>query len=221
MTIPTSYSNLLQAIQEELEDTGVEFVANIPTAIRNAEQRINRDVDGLFNKYVTTVAFSSGNREVTKPTQHKLTYSVDKIDASGVVSPLLKKSDDFLTDYWPHLTSVGTPLFYAEKDKTTIFICPTPNSAGNLVFSYAKTNTFLSDTNQTNPIIDFYPDLLFKATLVEQCKFARMPESVQQYEQDYQVLLQGVTEETRRERTDNTAPRYRTQIDENRKNKTE
>jgi len=218
MTIPNTYDNLTLAIQEELEDTSSEFVTYIPTAIFNAEQRINRDVDGLFNKYVTTVAVTGYNREVSKPTGHKLTYTVNVL-SNNTLTPLKKKSECFIDDYWPNITSVGTPEFYADKDKTTIIVAPTPSSSTSFVFSYAKTNTVLSSGNQTNPIIDFYPDLLFKASLVEQAKCFRMTDAQALYEQDYQTLLAAISEETRRERTDNTAPRDRANIDENRKNK--
>lgn len=218
MTIPTNYTNLVAAIQEELEDIGSEFVANIPTAIRLAEDRINRDVDGLFNKYISTVNTTNGNRALTKPTGHKFSYNVHYI-SNGQYIPLVKKTEDYLLDYWPDVTSVGNPKYYADTTKADIAIAPTPNGTYNVVFSYAKNNDYLSASNLTNPIIDFYPDLLFKATLVEQTKFARMPEATATYENDYQTRLMLINEETRRERVDNSSPRFRSQINENRKNK--
>jgi hypothetical protein len=218
MTIPTNYTNLLLAVQEELEDSGSEFIANIPTAVRLAEDRINRDVDGLFNKYEDTANTVNGVRTVTKPAGHKLSYSVH-LKSNNVFTPLVKKNEDYLLDYWPEITSVGTPKYYTDVSKTQIALAPTPNGTIQVVFSYAKNNDYLSTSNLTNPIIDFYGDLLFKATLVEQSKFARMPEATGIYENDYQTRLALVNEETRRERTDNTSPRDRVQIDENRKNK--
>ncbi len=218
MTIPNTYNNLVTAIQEELEDSGAEFINNIPSAIRRAEDRINRDVDGLYNTYVTTVTCTSAVREVSKPEGHKLTFTLNALTGT-TISPLVKRTQDYIDDYWPDIVSVGTPKYYADLDKTTIIVAPTPNTNQKLVFNYSKTNTYLSSSNQTNNIIDYYQDLLFKATLVEQCKFARMPEAMQMYEQDYLILLANISEETRRERTDNTSPRNRVQIDENRKDK--
>ena len=219
MTIPTNYTNLVAAIQEELEDTGTEFVSNIPTAIRLAEDRINRDVDGLFNKYITNVAVPSGNRTLLKPTGHKLSYNVHYL-LNGQYVPLIKKSEDYILDYWPNTNLSGAPKYYADTSKTEIALAPPPSVNVTVVFSYAKNNDYLSATNLTNPIIDFYGDLLYKAALREQAMFARMPEAGAVYEQDYQTRLQLVSEETRRERQDNTAPRYRPEIDENRKQET-
>lgn len=217
MTIPTSYDTIILAVQQELENSDGDFVNNIPTAIKLAEDRINRDVDGLFNKYISNpIPLQTGVRTSTKPTGHKLTYMLN-ISVNGIVTPLIKKAEDYIIDYWPNLTQTGVPKYYSDISKTTIALAPTPDSAYSLTYSYAKNNDYLTPSNQTNPITDFYGDLLYKAVLCEQAKYARMPDAATVYEQDYQTRLGLVSEETRRERQDNTSPRYRTQIDENRK----
>ncbi len=71
MTLPSTYSTLVSAIQEELEDSGQEFVAFIPTAINQAERRINRDVDGLYNQYITTINANAGTNTLTKPSRNE------------------------------------------------------------------------------------------------------------------------------------------------------
>ncbi len=146
----------------------------------------------------------------------KLSYSVNIVTDSGL-GALLKKTKDYLDDYWPVVTSVGEPIYFCDLDKTTISLAPTPNANYPVVFTFAKDNPYLTSNNPTNNIIEYYPDLLFNACLVEQARFSRMYEAMQIYEQMYQQRLQGIQRETDRERSDNTAPRHIAQIDENRK----
>ena len=54
--------------------------------------------------------------------------------SSNILSYLDHRVDSYLRDYWPNLTTQGTPKFYSTKSATlhhgtTITIAPTPNAA--------------------------------------------------------------------------------------------
>lgn len=205
MTLPTTYTALTQSIQEELEDTGSPFVLNIPTAIKMAEDRINREVDGLFQQTTTTLNLVINNNSVNKPTGYRFAFNLFlRAIGSNSRSLLKKMPKDFLTDYWPDSVVVNTPKYYADNSLTDFVVAPTPDAGYFIDMDYAMYPPYLTQGNQTNAIINKYPDLLWFASLIEQTAFARMYEASTLYESRYQQRLMQIKEETRRERADST-----------------
>lgn len=221
MTIPSTYNNIITAVQEELEDFGNEFILNVPTAISMAELRINKELDGLFQNAQTNINVVANTAIVNKPSDYKwgynLFYRTNSVNAPRTL--LRKMTDDWLKDYTPSASTSGSPKYYSDINSSTWRLAPVPNSNITIEVDYGAYPAALSSSNQTNITLTKFPDLVWYATLVEQSNFARMPEASNMYEQKYQNALNKANEELRRERADNTYQVNTPIVSQNRKDR--
>lgn len=201
MTI-NNFTTITSAIVDEFEDDSLEFRSFIPRAIDLAEQRLTREVDTVGIRSITTIRTSTGKRFLDKPDGYRFSYNLSYVNSDGEIAKLDKKTDDFLRDYWNVPTSTSAPAYYAEYDEDTWLIAPTPNGNYNVEVCYHGRPTALTSSNTTNYFTSVMPDALYYATAIEMCRFARMFDRIQRYEQEYTRTLTGVNNEGRRQRRD-------------------
>lgn len=198
MTSPASYSELTSAIIALAEDDSDEFEAYLPTAIGLAEDRLFREVDIDFSK-TDTITTSNTVDTVAKPSDYRVGHNL-YVTVSGSKVRLLKRTEDFLYDYWPSTSSTGTPKYYAEKDVDYFLLKPTPNATLTITVEYEFKPLPLSDSNTTNLWTDLYPDLLFYAAMSNICEWQKDPERKAEWEAKLQGGLNSVNNEGRRSR---------------------
>ena len=123
-----TYAQLKSAIQDYTENTETSFVNNLPIFIRQAEERILKNVQlSLFRKNVTST-FASGNRLFAAPTDFLAPFSLSYVDASGDHQFLEFKDPSFVQTFHPKPATTGSPRFYAVFDIDNFIIGPTPDS---------------------------------------------------------------------------------------------
>jgi hypothetical protein len=185
------------------EDDAAEFKGYIPVAVDLAEQRLAREIDSQHLRINTVVSCSAGDRYINKPDGYKFAFNLRLTKTNGELKTLFKTTDSYCEDYWPWIeASVAEPKYYADYGNRQFVLAPTPNDNAPLLLSYSGRPTRLTATASVNVFTSAFSDLLFAATLIEQAKFARHNGMVKTLEDHYQLRLQSVVNEGRRERRD-------------------
>jgi len=122
-----TYTQLKTAIQDYTEYDETTFVNNLPIFIRQAEERILKNVQlSLFRKNALGT-LSSGNRFLACPTDFLAPFSLSFINSSSQHNFLQFKDPDFIQTMNPNASTTGDPKFYAQFDVDNFIIGPTPN----------------------------------------------------------------------------------------------
>jgi hypothetical protein len=201
-------TNLQDDIRNYTEvDSGVLSTAVLNTIIKNAENRIYREVDTDDNRFYATSNLVSGNRYVTIPSDLRFIRYVQLKDGSGNQVFLDKRDTSFMAEYYNTPgTASGLPKYYGNWDANFWVVAPTPNSTFEITLAYTKQP--ISITNTTQPtaapaatagtfVSNKYQDLLLYACLVEAYGYLKGPvDMLQYYEQSYQRAAKSYSIET-------------------------
>lgn len=147
-----TYGELKQAIQDYTENEETSFVNNLPLFIRQAEERILKQVQlSLFRKNAT--AFSDdGNPYLAVPSDFLAPYSLSYRGDDGDRNFLEFKDVSFVQQYNPDTTTKGTPKYYAQFDVDYFLLGPTPDAIYTMELHYLyrpQSITELSDSGTT------------------------------------------------------------------------
>jgi hypothetical protein len=124
-----TYGQLKQAIQDYTENDETSFVNNLPVFIRQAEERILKNVQlSLFRKNVSG-AMSSSNQYLACPSDFLAPFSLSFTDGSSNKVFLDFKDVDFVQSFNPNNATTGNPRYYAVFDVDNFILGPTPDSS--------------------------------------------------------------------------------------------
>jgi len=204
-------TNLQDDIKSYTEvDSSVFSTAILNTIIKNAENRIYREVDSDDNRFYATSNLQSGSRYVTIPSDLRSIRYVQIKDST--VTPnvqyfLEKKETSYMaTFYDTPSTAEGLPKYYANWDANFWIVAPTPNANYEITLAYVKQpDTLTSGTPSTagTYLSNKYQDLLLYAALVEAYGYLKGPiDMLQYYEASYKRALASysIEQEGRRRR---------------------
>lgn len=131
-----TYAELKQAIQDYTENDETSFVNNLPVFIRQAEERILKNVQlSLFRKNVGG-ALTASNKFLACPTDFLAPFSLSFVDTNNEHQFLEFKDADFVQAFNPNATTTGNPRYYAVFDVTNFIIGPTPDSNASVELHY-------------------------------------------------------------------------------------
>jgi hypothetical protein len=123
-----TYAQLKQAIQDYTENDETSFVNNLPLFIRQAEERILKNVQlSLFRKNATASTTAS-NKYLACPSDFLAPFSLSLAGADGDKFFIEFKDPSFLQTYTPDSTTTGSPKYYAQFDVDNFFLAPTPDT---------------------------------------------------------------------------------------------
>jgi hypothetical protein len=124
-----TYAQLKQAITDYTENDETSFVNNLPLFIRQAEERILKNVQlSLFRKNVQATATIS-NPYLAVPSDYLAAFSLSMRGDDGDRFFLEFKDPSFLQSYTPDSTTIGAPRYYAVFDLDNFLLAPTPDAA--------------------------------------------------------------------------------------------
>ena len=124
-----TYAQLKQAITDYTENDETSFVNNLPLFIRQAEERILKNVQlSLFRKNVQATATIS-NPYLAVPSDYLAAFSLSMRGDDGDRFFLEFKDPSFLQSYTPDSTTTGAPRYYAVFDVDNFLLAPTPDAA--------------------------------------------------------------------------------------------
>ena len=188
----------------------------LDTIIKNAENRIYREVDTDDNRVYATSTLISGNRYVTIPSDLRSIRYVQLKNTN--VTPntqdfLEKKETSYMATFYDTPgTASGIPKYYANWDADFWVVAPTPDATYEITLAYMKQP--ISITNTTTPtaapaatngtyLSNKYQDLLLYACLTEAYGYLKGPtDLLQYYEMSYKRSLASysIEQEGRRRR---------------------
>src|SRR6056300_387999 len=123
----------------------------LETIIKNAENRIIRNIDTDQNVFYATSNAIVGNRYVTIPTDLRAIRYVQFKDQAGNQFYLEQRDTSFIAEYYstPGTSGVDIPKYYANWDEEFWVLAPTPDKTYEITISYDKEP--ISITNTTQP----------------------------------------------------------------------
>ena len=192
-----NYTQLVQAVQDYLETTETTFVAQIPTFVRQAEERILRAVMIPELRKNSTTTLASGSVYLARPSDMLSVFSLAVIDSSGNYSFLLNKDVNFLREAYPNPSTTGAPRFYAQFDGDysaggntgNFIIAPAPDAEYQAELHYYFDPPSIVDTG-TSWLGDNAETALLYGTLVEAYRFLKGDADLMQaYEATYKAAM--------------------------------
>tara|TARA_R100001126_G_scaffold34304_1_gene19141 strand:- start:460 stop:1098 length:639 start_codon:yes stop_codon:yes gene_type:complete len=185
-----TYATLKTAIQDYCETTETTFDNNLALFIKEAEERILKNVNmPLFRKNVTGTA-TTDSPYLSSPSDFLAPYSLAVISSSSY-EYLLLKHVSFIRSYTPASATSGVPKYYALFDDSTFLLAPTPASGYTfeLHYKYRPASLTAGADSGTTWLSTNAPDALLYGCLVEASNFLKIPEESAAYEQRFKEAL--------------------------------
>ncbi len=186
-------ATLKSTVQDYCETEETTFVAELDTFIKEAEERILKNVSlPVFRKNVEGIG-TSGSPYLSTPSDFLASYSLALIISNEYTYPLLKHVS-FIRDYTPNPSTTGPTKYYALFDDTTFLLGPTPaaNYSYQLHYKYRPASLTTTSGTDTTWLSDNAPDALLYGTLAEAATFLKTPEEVGQYEQRFSMAMEAL-----------------------------
>lgn len=220
-----NYSEYVQQIatMAVIPVTDPNYTIILPSMIQYAELRMQRDLDFLSTQISnSSYSFTAGNNILTIPqSAFVTTQTMEVINGSGVSSPLLPVTKEFIQNTYGSGSAQSLPLYYAEYggDAATtgytsqlMLVGPTPDSSYNVRLTGTVRAAPLSATNTNTYISTNLPDMMIMASMIYisayQRNFGKInddPQMAQTYESQYQALLRSALVEENRKKYESAA----------------
>ena len=186
-------ANLENDIRNYTEVDSTVFSSTILNPIiKNAENKIYREVDSDQDRFYATSNAIVGNRYVTIPDDLRFIRYVQFKDQAGNQYYLEQRDTSFMAEYYstPSTQSVDIPKYYANWDETFWVVAPTPDKTYEITLAYDKEPDSITDTTGATPpstngtyLSNKYQDLLLYACLVNTYGYLKGPQDMLQYYQ--------------------------------------
>jgi len=199
MATTTTFTTLQQDIRRYLE-RGFTLASDaivyeqIPRLINLAERRIARElkVEGLIN--VVTSTMQVGLAVYPKPDRWRTTVSFN-YGIDNQYTQLFPRSYEYVRSYWPNRDETSQPLFYADYDYNNWIVSPTPDQAYPFEVLVYQLLPLLDDSNQTNWLTEYAPQVLLYASLLEATPFLKNDERIAVWQSMYDRSAQALNGE--------------------------
>ena len=185
-----NYATLSAKIQEYVQSTETSFVANIPTFVQLAEERIYNSVQIPAIRRNQIGTLTANNKYLTLPGDWLATFSLAVIASDGSQEFLIDKDVNFIRQSYPSPTDTGVPAYYAIFDQNTLILGPTPNSNYQVELHYYYYPESIV-TAGTTWIGDNFETVLLYGSLREAYTYLKgEADLIANYEQKYQEAMQ-------------------------------
>lgn len=141
-----NYVDLANQIQYYTQNTEQLFVAEIPTFVRQAEERIYNSVQLPPLRRNVTGITTNNNKYLSCPDDFLSSFSLAVIDETGSYEYLLNKDVNFMRAAYPSPADTGIPKYYAlfgptvnsgvTTNELSFILAPTPDAAYNVELHY-------------------------------------------------------------------------------------
>jgi hypothetical protein len=190
MTIAT-YDELVSEVEAWLNRT--DLTARIPTFIRLFEARFNRLVRAPAMETSATSETAASEDGVALPSgflQMRSAYlATDPIAVLEYMTPG-KLRDTYAAN------TTGQPIVFTIEGQSLV-LAPVPDGVYTLTLAYFERLTGLDATNDTNWLLDDYPDAYLYGVLAEAYAFERDDEASSRYQAAWQGVMAEITREAR------------------------
>ncbi len=194
-----NYTDLVDAIQDYTQNQETSFVANIPTFVRQAEERLNRSIMVPELRKNVTALTTSGNWYLARPTDFLSVFSLAVVDSSGDYEFLIDKDVNFIREAYPASSTSGLPQYYAQFDGDyggadgNFILGPTPDDNYTVELHYYYDPPSIVTTG-TSWYGDNAETALLYGTLIEAYTYMKgEADLIQQYTSRYSEALGQLT----------------------------
>ena len=186
-----NYSTLVTLIQQYCESTESSFVANIPTFVQLAEERVYNSVQIPAVRRNQIGTLTPSNKYLTLPGDWLATFSLAVINpTTNAQEFLLDKDVNFIRQSYPDPDDTGVPKYYAIFDANTFILGPTPDSNYQVEMHYYYYPESIV-TAGTSWLGTNYENVLLYGSLREAYTYLKgEADMMQYYEQKYQEAIQ-------------------------------
>ena len=200
MPAQMTFTSLQEDVRRYLERGGATdpiVYDQIPRLITLAERRIARELKIQGFQTVVNTTLQAGLAVYPKPDRWRDTISMNVGTGANynTHSPVFTRSYEYVRSYWPNETETGTPVFYADYNYSNWIFAPTPDANYPLEVLYYELPPLLDETNQTNWLTEFAPNVLLYGVLVEATPFVKDDERVQLWQSYYDRALAAINGE--------------------------
>ena len=185
-----NYSQLSTLIQEYCESTEQSFVANIPTFVQLAEERIYNSVQIPAIRKNSTATMTIGNKYMSLPSDWLSTFSLAVFNPSNnEYTYLLNKDVNYIRQAYPDADDLGRPEYYAIWDDSTMILGPAPDIAYTAELHYYYYPVSIVNYG-TSWLGDNFETVLLYGSLREAYTYLKGEQDMMNYyEQKYQESL--------------------------------
>jgi len=187
-----TYDSLVTDIQTYCERSDAPFIDQIPRMIMLTENRIASEDKPLG--FLRTVNGTLNGPVLDKPIRWRKTKNISII-VGAERRYLYSRSYEYLRTYWPDVSKVDVPYFYADYDYEHLFIAPSPSLQYSFEMQYYEMPQPLSSANQTNWTTRYAPQLLLYGALMEAMPFLKTPERIPEFQGLYDRALGAINKE--------------------------
>jgi hypothetical protein len=186
-----NYATLATLVQQYCESTESSFVANIPTFVQLAEERIYNSVQIPAIRRNQIGSLTPSNKYLTMPPDWLSTFSLAVINPiTSAQEFLLDKDVNFIRGSYPDPNDQGIPKYYAIFDKNTFILGPTPDYAYQVEMHYYYYPESIVTAN-TSWLGDNFETVLLYGTLREAYTYLKgEADMMNYYEAKYQEAVQ-------------------------------
>lgn len=185
-----NYSQLVDLVEQYTQNEETSFVANIPTFVELAEERIYNAVfiPAIRKNQIGTL--TPNNKYLTLPADWLANFSLAVITPiTNAQTFLIDKDVNFIRECYPDPDDSGAPKYYAIFDKNTLILGPTPDSNYQVELHYYYYPESIV-TASTSWLGDNFETVLLYGTLREAYLYMKGEQDmIQYYEQKYQESL--------------------------------
>ncbi len=185
-----NYSTLSTLIQQYCESTESSFVANIPTFVQLAEERIYNSVQIPAIRKNSTATMTIGNKYMSLPSDWLSTFSLAVFNpTNNEYTYLLNKDVNYIRQAYPDADDLGRPEYYAIWDADTMILGPAPDLAYTAELHYYYYPASIVNAG-TSWLGDNFETVLLYGSLREAYTYLKGEQDMMQYyEQKYQEAL--------------------------------
>jgi hypothetical protein len=189
-----TYDSLVLNIQQYLERSDEQTIAQIPNFIMLAEQVIASQIKFLGNLTVAESTMVTGNPVLDKPVRWHKTVSMN-VTVDGQRQPIFLRKYEYLREYAPDSTATDTPKYYSDYDYTHWLVAPTPDQDYSFEILYYERVQPLDSTNQTNWFTIYAPQALLYGSLLQAMPYLKNDERIPMWQQQYDLIINTLKQE--------------------------
>lgn len=189
-----TYDSLVLNIQQYLERTDEQTIAQIPNFIMLAEQVIASQIKFLGNLTVAESTMTTGNPVLDKPVRWHKTVSMN-VTVDGQRQPIFLRKYEYLREYAPDSTDTDVPKYYSDYDYTHWLVAPTPDQDYSFEILYYERVQPLDSTNQTNWFTVYAPQALLYGSLLQAMPYLKNDERIPMWQQQYDLIINTLKQE--------------------------
>ena len=189
MSVIMTYDSLVSNIQQYMERTDEDFIAQIPNLIALAESSIAAELKTYMQLIVVETSLAVNQTVLNKPARWRKTVSM-KVNGQ----PILLRSQDYVSMYLSE-SSGGQPQYYADYDFNNWNFAPAPDAVYPVEIIYFSEIQPLDENNQQNLWTSVAPQAMLYGALLQAQPYLKALDKIPVWKQFYTDAVAALKKE--------------------------